>query len=82
MDELLSQTHDHLGGKEIISKNFTKQIAFNVIPHIDSFVDGGYTNEEWKMEHETQKILDKNVDFFTFSSGQTNHFRIILEFFI
>ncbi|MAJ85671.1 MAG: aspartate-semialdehyde dehydrogenase [Candidatus Pelagibacter sp.] len=61
MDELLSQTHDHLGGKEIISKNFTKQIAFNVIPHIDSFVDGGYTNEEWKMEHETQKILDKNV---------------------
>ena len=60
-DELLSQTKDYLNGKKIKSENFTKQIAFNLIPHIDSFVEDGYTKEEWKMENETKKILDKKI---------------------
>ena len=60
-DELFSQTKDYLDGKKIESKNFTKQIAFNLIPHIDSFVEDGYTKEEWKMENETKKILDKKI---------------------
>ena len=62
MDELVSQTKNQLDGKKIISKNFTKQIAFNVIPHIDVFDEDGYTKEEWKMEFETKKILDKNIN--------------------
>ena len=61
VDELFSQTKDHLDGKKIQSKNFTKQIAFNLIPHIDSFVEDGYTKEEWKMENETKKILDEKI---------------------
>ena len=61
MDELLSQTRDFLNKKKINSKNFTKQIAFNLIPHIDLFVEDGYTKEEWKMENETKKILDKKI---------------------
>ncbi len=61
VDELFSQTKDYLSNKKIISKNFTKQIAFNLIPHIDIFVDDGYTKEEWKMENETKKILDKKI---------------------
>ena len=61
-DELFSQTKDYLDGKKIESKNFTKQIAFNLIPHIDSFVEDGYTKEEWKMENETKKILDKKIE--------------------
>ncbi len=61
VDELFTQTKDYLEGKKIISKNFTKQMAFNLIPHIDSFVEDGYTKEEWKMENETKKILDKNI---------------------
>ncbi len=61
MDELVSQTKDFLNGKKTKSKNFTKQIAFNLIPHIDVFVDDGYTKEEWKMENETKKILSKNI---------------------
>ncbi len=60
-DELLSQTKDSLSNKKIVSKNFSKQIAFNLIPHIDDFVDGDYTKEEWKMENETKKILDKKI---------------------
>ena len=60
-DELFSQTKDYLSGKKIKSENFTKQIAFNLIPHIDSFVEDGYTKEEWKMENETKKILDKKI---------------------
>jgi len=60
-DELFSQTKDFLNGKKIKSKNFTKQIAFNLIPHIDNFVKDGYTKEEWKMENETKKILDPNI---------------------
>ncbi len=61
MDELMSQTKDFLERKKIKSKNFTKQIAFNLIPHIDVFVEDGYTKEEWKMENETKKILDENI---------------------
>ncbi len=61
MDELISQSKDYLSGKKIISKNFTKQIAFNLIPHIDEFVEEGYTKEEWKMEKETKKILDPKI---------------------
>ena len=60
-DELFSQTKDFLNGKKIKSKNFTKQIAFNLIPHIDKFISDGYTKAEWKMENETRKILDPNI---------------------
>ena len=59
MDELIEQTKLFLENKEIKSKNFTKQIAFNVIPQIDIFADDGYTKEELKMTNETKKILDK-----------------------
>ncbi len=62
MDELFTQTREYLENKKIESKNFTKQIAFNLIPHIDTFVEDGYTKEEWKMENETKKILDKEID--------------------
>ena len=62
MDELLEQTQLSLDNKEISSKNFTKQIAFNAIPHIDMFVDDGYTKEEVKMINETKKILDKKIE--------------------
>ncbi|CAN1598644.1 Asd Aspartate-semialdehyde dehydrogenase [Candidatus Pelagibacterales bacterium] len=61
MDELISQTKDYLSKKKIKPKKFTKQIAFNVIPHIDVFMKDGSTKEEWKMENETKKILDKNI---------------------
>ena len=61
MDELVSQSKDFLAGKKINPKNFTKQIAFNLIPHIDEFVDEGYTKEEWKMINETKKILDPKI---------------------
>ena len=62
MDELLEQTKLSLENKKIVSKNFTKQIAFNAIPHIDTFADEGYTKEELKMVNETKKILDKNIE--------------------
>ena len=62
MDELIEQTKIFFENKPIASKNFTKQIAFNVIPHIDSFSDDGYTKEELKMINETKKILDKNIE--------------------
>ena len=61
MDELMSQTKDFLEKKKIKSINFTKQIAFNLIPHIDVFVEDGYTKEEWKMENETKKILSEKI---------------------
>ena len=61
MDELFSQTKSFLNGKKIKSKFFTKQIAFNLIPHVDDFIKGGYTKEEWKMENETKKILDPKI---------------------
>ena len=52
MDELISQTKDYIQNKEIHSQNFTKQIAFNAIPHIDSFLKNGYTKEEQKTSDE------------------------------
>ena len=61
MDELIEQTKKYLDGKKIESKNFTKQIAFNVNPHIDVFSDDGYTKEELKMTNETKKILDETI---------------------
>ena len=62
MDELVEQTKLSLENKKITSKNFTKQIAFNAIPHIDMFVNDGYTKEEIKMVDETKKILDKSIE--------------------
>ena len=61
MDELIEQTKSSLDKRQISSKNFTKQIAFNVIPHIDVFSDDGYTKEELKMVNETKKILDGRI---------------------
>ena len=62
MDELIEQTKSVLDNKKVESKNFTKQIAFNVIPQIDIFSDEGYTKEELKMTNETKKILDEKID--------------------
>ena len=62
MNELIDQTKLALDKKKINSKNFTKQIAFNAIPHIDDFSEDGYTKEEMKMINETKKILDKNIN--------------------
>ena len=62
MDELIEQTKKVLSGQEVKSKNFTKQIAFNAIPHIDIFSEDGYTKEELKMTNETKKILDENIN--------------------
>jgi len=61
MTELEEQSKLVLNKQKVNSKNFTKQIAFNVIPHIDSFMEDGYTKEEWKMTVETKKILDSNI---------------------
>ena len=61
MDELFEQTKNFLENKKINSKNFTKQIAFNLIPHIDAFDKDGYTKEELKMTNETKKILDNDI---------------------
>ncbi|HEY8950639.1 MAG TPA: aspartate-semialdehyde dehydrogenase [Rhizomicrobium sp.] len=61
MDELFTQTRAVFVTDPIETKKFTKQIAFNVIPHIDEFLDSGYTKEEWKMMVETQKILDPDI---------------------
>ena len=62
MDELFDQTKSFLEKKNIVSKNFTKQIAFNLIPHIDVFDKDGYTKEELKMTNETKKILDEKIE--------------------
>ena len=61
MDELWLQTKGIFSNDHFQPINFTKQIAFNVIPHIDVFMDGGDTKEEWKMKAETMKILDPSV---------------------
>ncbi|CAK7191898.1 Aspartate-semialdehyde dehydrogenase 2 [Commensalibacter sp. Nvir] len=61
MDELYTQTKDSLTGNHITRNHFTKQIAFNCIPHIDAFMNDGSTKEEWKMSVETRKILDPNI---------------------
>ena len=62
MDELIEQTNQVLKKNKVVSKNFTKQIAFNAIPHIDVFADDGYTKEELKMTNETKKILDAKIE--------------------
>ncbi len=61
MDELWLQTKGIYSNDHFQAVNFTKQIAFNVIPHIDVFMDDGNTKEEWKMKAETMKILDSKV---------------------
>ena len=61
MDEMIEQTQAAINNEKITSKNFTKQIAFNAIPHIDSFSEDGYTKEELKMINETKKILDNKI---------------------
>ena len=62
MDELWSQTKGkYVPGQEFAAKKFTKDIAFNCIPHIDVFMEDGYTKEEWKMVAETKKILDPKI---------------------
>ena len=61
MDELFEQTRAILVNDPLDVRTFTKQIAFNVIPHIDSFLDDGSTKEEWKMVVETKKILDPKI---------------------
>ncbi len=62
MDELWRQTKSkYVPGNEVEPNKFTKQIAFNCIPHIDVFMEDGYTKEEWKMLAETKKILDRRI---------------------
>ncbi|MFN3475707.1 MAG: aspartate-semialdehyde dehydrogenase, partial [Blastomonas sp.] len=61
MDELFEQSRNIFVGDSAEAKKFTKQIAFNVIPHIDVFLDDGSTKEEWKMVVETKKILDPKI---------------------
>ena len=61
MDELFEQSRAIFVGDPVEPRKFTKQIAFNVIPHIDSFLDDGFTKEEWKMVVETKKILDPKI---------------------
>src|SRR5438477_3271593 len=61
MDELFSQTKAVYSLQEAEASKFPKRIAFNVIPHIDTFMEDGYTREEWKMMAETKKILDPRI---------------------
>ena len=61
MDELFSQSKAVFTLDEVQTKKFPKRIAFNVIPHIDVFMEDGYTKEEWKMVVETKKILDPKI---------------------
>src|SRR5205823_5044555 len=61
MDELFSQTKAVYTNEELVNKKFPKRIAFNIIPHIDVFMEDGYTKEEWKMVVETKKILDPKI---------------------
>ena len=62
MDELWNQTKGmYVPGQEVAPSVYPKQIAFNVIPHIDVFMEDGYTKEEWKMVAETKKIVDPAI---------------------
>ncbi|MDX2287524.1 MAG: aspartate-semialdehyde dehydrogenase [Hyphomicrobiaceae bacterium] len=62
MDELWAQTKGkYVPGQEVAARKFPKEIAFNCIPHIDVFMEDGYTKEEWKMMVETKKILDPKI---------------------
>ena len=62
MDELFSQTKGIFVNDQVMPEKFTKQIAFNAIPHIDVFMEDGFTKEEWKMRAETKKILDPEIE--------------------
>ncbi len=62
MDEMVEQSMAIINNKKFSSENFTKQIAFNAIPHIDVFAEDGYTKEELKMTRETKKILDDKIE--------------------
>ena len=63
MNELYEQTREYLDGEDLTIEAFSDQIAFNVIPHIDVFMDDAYTKEEWKMVVETKKIMgDENIE--------------------
>ena len=62
MDEMVEQSMAIINNKKVSSENFTKQIAFNAIPHIDVFAEDGYTKEELKMTRETKKILDDKIE--------------------
>ena len=62
MEEMWNQTKGMYANNEPTIKNFTKRIAFNVIPHIDVFMKDGSTKEEWKMVQETKKILDPDIE--------------------
>jgi aspartate-semialdehyde dehydrogenase len=62
MDELFNQTRSVYVNEVVKPEQFTKEIAFNAIPHIDVFMDDGFTKEEWKITVETKKILDPEVD--------------------
>jgi aspartate-semialdehyde dehydrogenase len=61
MDELFTQTRAVFVADQVENKKFPKRIAFNLIPHIDVFMEDGYTKEEWKMMVETKKILDPKI---------------------
>ena len=61
MDELFAQTRAVFVSDQVESKKFPKRIAFNLIPHIDVFMEDGFTKEEWKMMAETKKILDPKI---------------------
>src|SRR3954452_25330052 len=61
MDELFNQTRAIYMNASVERQRFTKQIAFNVIPHVDAFMEDGATKEEWKMVVETKKILDPSI---------------------
>ncbi|HAA92780.1 MAG TPA: aspartate-semialdehyde dehydrogenase [Rhodospirillaceae bacterium] len=61
MDELFEQTRNIYVNAEVSQEKFTKQIAFNAIPHIDVFMEDGSTKEEWKMVAETKKIVDPKI---------------------
>ena len=61
IEELINQNKNYSEDKEITNKVYPHQILFNVIPHIDDFLDSGYTKEEMKMVNETHKILDDNI---------------------
>ena len=62
IEELAAQTAALLNGRDVETKVYPKQIAFNVLPQIDVFLENGYTKEEMKMSWETKKILDKNIE--------------------
>jgi aspartate-semialdehyde dehydrogenase len=64
MDELFNHTRSSFVHEKSAPQEFTKEIAFNCIPHIDKFMDDGSTKEEWKMVVETKKILDPSIEVF------------------